>query len=454
MWVLPASVKQFIEDAPAKNDVVWETYSCCERIANLLTWISFVPLMERAKVMPPKVVLFLEDSLQWILRHLEYYGSKTGNHILNNARSLIMAGTVLNNQKAVETGKLIFTRLLPVLIQPDGFLRERSSHYQLIILTWLLDAKYFLQVSSFTENETLNKTIIRMQTAARMLCDEAGYVQALIGDISPDLSPDKTTQRLQFCYSESWPGTFQSVTAGRDDWWVIQNSSDKILLNCPVGIYPRAHSSHGHNDIPAFTWLHNSTPVFIDSGRSRYTKDPVSSRQKSSRGHSLPFVNGFSPLCESFVINGNWWPTPYASAEIKVATGSNDITISHDGFMRATPVTNHQRNIILRPGEIEVSDQFDGKGTAQIDLFWQLQPGFEHFDREKFLVTMADMSLAIDLCQMTAHPDIKFFGTTAPRNWCSNEYGYETPNPLLTMRWHVTLPFTATIIFRVQPCAG
>jgi hypothetical protein len=452
-WNLPTQIKQFIDNPPAKTDAAWETYSCCERVANLLTWLSCIQLPARESVVTPAILLFLETSTQWILRHLEFYGKRTGNHILNNARALIMAGTVLHYPLAVATGKAILTRMLPILIQKNGFLRERSSHYQLIILTWLEDAKYFLQQSHFETSDILDDTIKTMQNAARMICDGAGNLQACIGDISPDLSPLKTSQRLSLFYPCWLPVTPEAKITQRDDWWTIQNNNNKILLNCPNGTYPQSHSSHAHNDITSFVWLHNQMPILIDSGRCRYTKDTISTRQKSALGHSLAFVNGFSPLCESFVVNGNWWPTPYAKATINVAaTAANSLTITHDGFKRATPVTQHQRNILLVNNQLAISDHFAGTGAAQIDLHWQLAPASGSFDEEKLIVKIGETIIEIDLSQMSMQPEITFHGITPPVSWYSAEYGCAQPHPVLIMRWAISLPFSTNIIFRIKSC--
>jgi hypothetical protein len=77
--------------------------------------------------------------------------------------------------------------------------------------------------------------------------------------------------------------------------------------------------------------MFDNAPVLIDCGRARYTKDAISTLQKSALGHNVPLVNGFAPLSESLVINGNWWPTPYASAQIAISSdASHRVTISHN----------------------------------------------------------------------------------------------------------------------------
>ncbi len=56
-----------------------------------------------------------------------------------------------------------------MLVLSGGFLRERSSHYQLIVLNWVLDAWRFLAAAEGPESEDvrfLADYAERMRTAA------------------------------------------------------------------------------------------------------------------------------------------------------------------------------------------------------------------------------------------------------------------------------------------------
>ncbi|MES2218853.1 MAG: heparinase II/III family protein, partial [Pseudomonadota bacterium] len=444
--LLPDAVTQQILQTLNDQAATLETYSTCERIANLVNWLAFMPRQQRLAGVPPDTLKFLEKSLQWVLKHLEFYGQRTGNHILNNARSLILAGVVLQNKFAVATGKLIFQKMLPVLIQPNGFLRERSSHYQLIVLGWLLDAFAYLQATEFypaIELKFLADYIDSMRSAAGELCDQQGNLQVLIGDISPDLSPIKTTQRLSKCHSAFWPVKVVS-TGLRDDWCILHSAQSKVILNCPAGRYPKLFSSHAHNDITSFVWLYHGEPILTDCGRARYTKDPVSTLQKSAYGHNLPLVNGFAPLSESLVINGNWWPTPYASAQVDISSdAAHRVAITHNGFKRATPVKQHQRQIVVDDHQLWIEDFFNGHGLIDLELRWQLPPGFVVVEKNK-LFTNGSVMLEIDLRGMQNLPVL-----SEQRGWASTQYGVAVANPVIAMQWQVPLPFTTVLIFKV-----
>lgn len=470
---LPDSVYQWIKKPPPKSDLAWETYSTCERVANLLTWISFVPMAER-DALPQNIVLFLTESMYWISDHLEYYRDNTNNHILNNARALIMCGVALNHTQAVTNGFEIFTRMLPLLIQRQGALRERSTHYQLIILNWLLDASYFMQSNSqlnLLSSSYFEETITRMRDVAAHFCDEAGYLQAFIGDISPDASPQLTVERLRDCYPEFWPKqktkndqgqqhlkpiqkSARMLVAQYDDYYFLNKNQHKIILNCPQDHFPRQHPSHGHNDLTSFVWCYGDQVILIDSGRARYCKDKVSSQQKSAYGHNIAFVDHCPPCSESFVIQGNWWPQPYADADFSVIHHHQQdrLSISHNGFKRATRVKTHIRTLFIDDADqLNIEDYFQGndksKGKVEIQIFWQLHPALNRTDNKNNVFSNNKMIVEYE----TDAEDI----TITREGFCSSQYGEVKQHQVLILKWKVELPFSAKITFKVkQICAA
>src|SRR2546429_2508809 len=165
-----AECVQWVEAHPDKTDPAWETYSSCERVANLLV---FLAAMQSTLCVPRPLLVFLHDSLGWVLRHLEYYGPReTNNHIINNARAIVMVGVALQDQAALAAGMQIFRQCLPRLIMEGGFLRERSTHYQVIVLNWILDAWRFLGVRAepdYAGRRFLGGYVERMIAATSMM---------------------------------------------------------------------------------------------------------------------------------------------------------------------------------------------------------------------------------------------------------------------------------------------
>ncbi len=445
-----------------KSDPAWETYSSCERIANLLTWLSTVRPEDRMENIPKEIVSFLVDSAVWIFNRLEYYGeTKTNNHFLNNARALVMVGSVLNSYQLFETGLAIFRSMLPRLIQPDGFLRERSSHYQLVILKWLLDSLFFARSVNGDYQDSissLEEITLRMSRAASLICDTKGYLLSCIGDISPDTTPYDSARLLALLHPERWPLNKKEDRPGRksmDDWHRLDSRKSTIIANFPQGEYPSGFPTHGHCDITGFVWLYGGRQILCDSGRYRYTKDDVSAFQRSAMGHNVPVVDGIAPVCENMV-SSNWVPTPYGKAFLNITMpDEHSLTMSHDGFARGGKVKKHSREIVLFDRALHVKDSFDGNGTAEICFFWHFAPGFEPVSEGS--LTVRDNNLRIHVAGVNnadAPYGIEWFKGTDTGGWYSEEYGRCIPINTLVLKWNAVLPFEIKTSFRVEICAA
>jgi hypothetical protein len=430
-----------------KKDPSWETYSTCERVVNLITWMSLLPEQEYKTLAQREIGLFLMDSAKWIIRNLEYYGpSKTNNHILNDARALVAVGSVFDWSPVMETGLRILKTMLPKLIQTEGFLRERSSHYQLIILNWMLDAQYFLQNKPGYKQDIrlLEYFISQMLPAAAVLCDEKGCLLTCIGDISPDATTAQTSERLALLYPEYWPykKEINPLVKNKDDWYWLKAGDNLIVANFPSGIFPFPFPTHGHNDLTSFVWIHNGKELLCDSGRYRYTSDEMSSHQKSALGHSLPLVDGLAPISDGLTKSG-WIPLPYGRAKLEAAVKNNNtLYFAHDGFKRGGKVKKHFREISLSDDIIYVVDNFEGKQEVDICLRWNFAPGLIPSSNDPF--TVEGNSVKINITTDEKPHQIKWDDA-----WFSPEYGQVKKNAVFSLCWKVKLPFKIKTAFRI-----
>ena len=61
-----------------------------------------------------------------MINKLEYFDDLTGNHIINNARAILIAGISFNILEWKKLSKKILEIELSKLIYKDGFLREEA----------------------------------------------------------------------------------------------------------------------------------------------------------------------------------------------------------------------------------------------------------------------------------------------------------------------------------------
>jgi hypothetical protein len=448
-----AECTRWIEEYSQKAGDAWEPYSACERVANLLVFLAAMPVAMHGQRITPQLTGFVGESVNWIYRHLEYYGAaRTNNHILNNARALVMGGASGGDRAALAGGMKIFRQCLPALIMKGGFLRERSSHYQLIVLNWILDAWCFVAASDGPASEDaqfLRGYAIRMASAAAMLCNSTSRLLALIGDVSPDSSPAQSAARLEMLYPDFWPvpGHAREAQEMGDGWFRISAAEEVVIGNFPAGRFPPEFPTHGHGDHTSFAWIHESMDVLVDTGRYRYTPDVVSSYQKSALGHNLPLVNGFAPLCESLASNGSWWPLPYARADLQAVERPGGIVLSHDGFARSTPVTRHSRLIVPQQAALLVTDTFDGSGEVEIAICWHFGDGFDSFDENMLAATGRSGRVDLSVTGARGPPRVTSIFEYMPGSWLSREYGQKHPILGVCLQWQVSLPVVISTRF-------
>jgi hypothetical protein len=452
-------IEKWIGSHTDKADTAWETYSACERVANSLVLLACLPRQNFPVSSLTSYIAFLSGSLEWIYAHLEYYGEqRTNNHILNDARALIMGGVALNNAVAVAAGVKIFRAFLPRLVTTGGFLRERSSHYQLIVMNWVLDARKFLQAhgdSTAPDVLFLEDYVLRMAAAGSLLVCGDGELCATIGDVSPDLTPQETVARLATLYPDFWPRKHQPLQPCeiKDGWFRLSMQDGVVLGNFVEEVYPLRYPTHGHNDLTGFVWVDGGTTILTDPGRFRYTPDPVSLLQKSALGHNVPILNGFAPFCETLLPNGQWWPRPYASASAAITVEHDAIALSHNGFSRATPARRHVRRISLHSATLEVVDVFEGEGMVEADFCWHFSGAFDVFDEAALAVRGAGIAVAISLSDPDRRQAISPLACEAIVLTESLRYGEATSSLGLRFKLSLTLPARIMTRFSVSRCA-
>jgi hypothetical protein len=438
-----------------KNAAIWDPYSAGERIANLLVFVATLPEQTRAGVFTPALRGFTEQSLEWIGAHVEHYGPlHTSNHILHNARAFVLGGVVTGNDAWIDMGLAIFREWLPVLVGSAGFLRERSSHYQLVVLSWILDAWHFLGALERRADDAalLESHARRMVAAAAMLCDAGGRLSARIGDVSPDATPEQSSARLRVLYPDLWPAKQPpaSLVMLADGWFVVREAGETVLGNFPSGPYPQPFLTHGHCDMTSFSWSHGAREILVDPGRHRYTPDETSLFQKSAAGHNVLLVNGMSPVAETLVANGMWWPVPYSGARLSAAECRGGVELAHDGFARATPVTRHRRRVVVHSGSLEVVDELEGEGTVELAFCWHFGEDFERLDAADLTAVGRGARLRLGLEGLRAAPRVDFASGAAPGGWTSRRYGERRPSLGLCLSSQARLPAVITTRFTLQ----
>ena len=315
---------------------------------------------------------------------LEYFSlGMTGNHVINNARGLILFGEFSNNPKLIKVGLRILEESLRPLLTDDGFLREGSSHYHFLLLSWVIDCRFCVHDQNTTY--FLDNVLELMVNVAEILIfqNRDGEIDIpLIGDISPDVAPRSLLNRIKQLTSVNLAGgSLPLETLGqllrrpqrracsfrhleysgvvRIDWmdWTL------FLHLTDGGGEPEA--SHAHQDFCAPVLYYNGEAVLTDPGRSRYTNEPSERLYtEGALGHSSILIDGCGP---GLTRRDKLVPASYRgfSARLNFEQSEQEVMISitHDGYSRiSSSLVSHTRTITILKHKVKIRDVIEGKG--------------------------------------------------------------------------------------------
>jgi hypothetical protein len=271
-----------------------DAYSVSERLSNLiLMWNLQAP----PEPVAGRMLRLMAQDADHLLAHIEYHGeSKTNNHVLNNARALILFGGFTGSARFYESGCSLFASEFPKHVLADGLLREGSSHYQWVVSRWVLEIGCTFHArdhARFLQLQPMLEKMLDVCDAMKLGPPGANFLP-LIGDISPDFPPSLYAGLTGFGFALTgsgdedlsaapacgglWSSLFvrRSIRNAETLWM----SSDRSWARVTTGAWSMlAHAdmhphdnrpTHGHHDLFSFELAFDGMPLVVDPGRRNY----------------------------------------------------------------------------------------------------------------------------------------------------------------------------------------
>jgi len=315
----------------------WHPYTAGERAVNLITYA------ERHGLPGPAAdtVQVLAAHAPAIIERLEYFGDhNTSNHLANNGRALLVLGRTFGMNNTAAIGERILTEEASRIFTPSGILREGSSHYHLLLTRLYEEAAIY--------SEALVPVARKARNVAEALLLPGGL--PLIGDISPDISPDGLLSQLAL---ETGKGNRE--LAG-DGWLRMDTGKWSGLWHAsPDGF---AHMpGHGHQDTGSFELHFNDEAVIIDPGRGAYGDSGDAALYRSAALHNGLTIDGTDP----FPPNKPYYNKAFCSA----ITGSTPVLEATESGVRIDWKDRH-REWQFNGDRHEIVDLVDGTGLHRV----------------------------------------------------------------------------------------
>lgn len=451
----------WINRVPNQSDAIgWDSYSVSERLVNWILLLENLQVSDLVQDHVDEVRHSISTQVEYLWHRLEYRGGDTNNHLINNARALYIAGNYLQDAEILGIGRIILEQESERMFFESGFLREGSSHYQLLL------ARSFLEIFWFARKnhddvflQTIEGRVKKIWHAACFFLQDSQF--PVFGDLSPDFTPDfhfgiGAVGNLLFdekALARTVDGKgWHTLFPGVNDYLVSHDFSPvKGLTEYPDAGYYRYSNdcytlyiyvnptgyvpgwSHGHADVGNFVLYWKDRPVLIGTGRSSYRDTPEGRYGRSVCSHNAIAVDGREP-CVVHGLNGipaamskaYLQPQPIVDKELQNEVLS--ISIAYAGIARWINSGEVKREFKCRPDELVISDTVHGKGRHRINTYFQMAEGYHpESDGQRLKMHHKDLALCLNHSQEMEVGTVIARSGPAPLGWCSGRYGELRP---------------------------
>jgi uncharacterized heparinase superfamily protein len=365
---------RWIRENPPGGGNGWESYPLSLRIANWIKWsLGGVP-MER------RWIQSLATQLRWLERRLEWH--LLGNHLLANAKALLMGGLFFEGREArrwIDLAAAIFDRQLGEQILADGGHFERSPMYHAIILEDFLDILNACSAFGFDTLPvacSLNRAVPEMLHWLDAMTHPDGDISffndAALG-IAPDLgSLRKYAGRIGICCLPLAAAGMRNLASSG---YVRLDRGDCALIADLAPVGPDHLPGHAHADTLSFELSIGAERLIVNGGTSVYGNSAQRRFERSTPAHSTVTVDGAdsSQIWSGFRVARR---ARVHDIAVRESSDSALVSASHDGFCRLPGSPKHFRSWNLTDRTLTVIDRVECQDGRAVALF-HLGPGID-----------------------------------------------------------------------------
>lgn len=279
-----AVCQEWMNANPVGSGVGWHPYPTSRRLTN---WC-------KAELTAPGVLESLYQQAAYLYRNVET--QVYGNHLLENARALVLAGCYFQEQgeaeQWLEKGLSIYRSESNEQVLGDGFHFERSPMYHALMLEAYLDVLNVLPHSN-AQRSGLQEAAKNMSDALAGVTRPGGDI-ALFNDSAHEIAPssDRLLQYAQAVLNygatprTSLPEAGYFVFRGEDVWAMIDGG--------PAG--PEYLMAHAHADMFSYELSLFGNPFVVDSGVFEYERGAMRRYVRSTEAHNTVQIDGIDQI--------------------------------------------------------------------------------------------------------------------------------------------------------------
>lgn len=359
-----ALCREWVARNPVGEGVGWHPYPTALRIVN---WC-------RAGLTAPDLLASLYRQAAYLYRNLETH--VCGNHLLENARALVLAGRHLRGQgeanRWLERGLAIYRAETEEQILADGFHFERSPMYHALVLEGYLDVLNVLPVDHPAWEPLADTT--RQMTDALVAVTHPDGGLALFNDTTHEIAPPP--QKLRNYAARVLDYAPQPTASFPEAGYFIHSDADVwLMLDAGPGGPPHL-MAHAHADCFSYELSVEGRRFVVDTGVYEYAAGPMRRHVRSTAAHNTVQVDGTDQMeCwDSFRVAGRaaphdvrWEPSDYGVHFEGTFSGYRRLIGDRIRHTRRLRVDHAAR-------AVEVTDEVTGRGRHRIESRVHLHP--------------------------------------------------------------------------------
>lgn len=349
-----------------------------------INWIKF---LSKHKIKDKVINQSLYNHYQILLHNLEFH--ILGNHLLENAFSLVFAGYYFKDLKIYKKGFRILKDELDEQTLKDGAHFELSPMYHQIILFRVLDTIQLLEKNNWKEvNSKLSLPFLRKK-ASKMLSwllkvtFKNGNIP-MVNDSAYGIAP--STEDL-LIFAKSLKIEESNCNLSDSGYRKYTNSNYELFVD--IGnVGPSYQPGHAHSDTFNFELYYKNQPIIVDTGTSTYEKNEKRFIERSTSSHNTVEVNQQNQTQV-------WGGFRVAKRAKIVSLHENDCNISatHNGYKSLNIL--HTRNFEIEKTNILITDSFKENKDLQKIAFLHFHPEVKEISIDQDSIQLKEKGVKI-----------------------------------------------------------
>ena len=306
-----------------------------------------------------------------LFKNLEYH--LLGNHLLENAFSLLFGAYYFQDEKLYIKSKKILTRELNEQLLKDGAHFELSPMYHQIILSRLLDSIQLIKLNGEWKIDNLLSFFKAKASLMISWLQNITYKNGnipMVNDATFNIAPNS---RKIFSYAKYLGINSQNILLSDSGYRKINSNNYELLID--VGNVGAPYQpGHTHSDTFNFELIKEGKSIIVDTGISTYEKNTIRQYERATFSHNTVKIGSKDQT--------QVWGGFRVARRAKIThlvEKPNLIQASHDGYLSNGYI--HTRSFLWEEKYIFLNDKINRSTSNKAKAYFHL-----HFSVSKPLV--------------------------------------------------------------------